>query len=404
MAGLVLACAAGVAGFVVLTDGEDQAKLPRGSSTALQAAREERVVELLDQLTDTLGHGGLEPLAATAGADQLDAVDANVRRIGFSTLALRYVAPAEQTGQRLIPENTWVADVQVTWQFHKYDPAESVLEVPFVVVDDGEAARFGGISAGPPDQRVPLWLLERLSVRKTERTLVLAGEPRRLATLARLASRAVPAVDAVLPGWGGALVLAEPATSADLNRAVGSDASATTQLAGVTTTVDGTVVPGGTSHVLLNPDVFDRLGPRAAQIVVSHEATHVATDGAVSAAPQWLVEGFADYVALRDSDLPVGVSAGQVLAEVRKDGPPAKLPAPADFSGQNVNLGARYESAWLACRLIGEEYGEQALVAFYRRADRTGETTAAFRGVLDTSEAAFTRSWRDYLVDLASSS
>ncbi|HSV40716.1 MAG TPA: hypothetical protein VLI04_18290 [Nocardioidaceae bacterium] len=403
MAGLVLACAA-AAGFVALTNGEEEAKLPGGGRTAVQAAREERLVSLLDQLTDALGHGSHEDLAAPAGADQLDDIDGNVRRIGFSRLALRYVAPAEQSGQLLMPEDTWVADVQVTWQFKKYDPAESVLEIPFVVVDGGEEALFGGISASKADQRVPLWLTEGLAVKKGARTLVLAGDPDRLTTLARLAARAVPAVDAVLPDWDGRLVLAEPATSADLNRAVGSDASATAQLAGVTTTVDGTVVPGGTSHVLLNPDVFDRLGPRAAQIVVSHEATHVATDGAVSAAPQWLVEGFADYVALRDSDLSVGVSAGQALAEVRKNGPPAKLPAPADFSGQNANLGAMYESAWLACRLIAEEYGEQALVAFYRQADAVGDAGAAFRKVLGTSEAAFTRAWRTYLTDLASSS
>ena len=400
-AGLVLACLAAL--IVVLTNGSEEAKLPGRNGNA-QAAREERLSALLTDLGARLGQGQLSDLASAGGRDQLADIEANVRRIGFSELAFRYIAPAEQSGQRLAPEDTWVADVQVTWRFRRYDPAVSVLEVPIVVVDDRETALFGGISVATSDQRVPLWLLERLGVHKGERTLVLAGDPKRLPELVRLAERAIPAVDAVLPGWRGALVVAEPATTADLNRAVGSDASATAQLAGVTTTVDGTVVPGGTSHVLINPEVFDRLGPEAAQIVITHEATHVATDGAVSQAPQWLVECFADYVALRDSELPVAVSAGQALADVRKDGPPAQLPTPADFSGQNNRLGAMYEASWLACRLIGEEYGEDSLVEFYDRADRTGNTRRAFSDVLGTTEAAFTRDWRSYLVDLASSS
>ena len=241
-------------------------------------------------------------------------------------------------------------------------------------------------------------------MRKSPRTLVLAPTAARAAQLARLARVAVPAVDKVLPDWDGALVLVEPSTSARLNAAVGSDASSTAQLAGITTTTDGGVTRGLANHVLLNPDVFSRLGPQAAQIVVTHEATHVATDGAVSSAPDWLVEGFADYVALRDSGLPVSVSAGQILAQVRKDGPPAKLPTPSEFGGENAGLGATYESAWLACRLIAEDYGEGELVELYRAADRSGAVAGAFREVLGVSERRFTRSWADYLDDLASGS
>ena len=37
---------------------------------------------------------------------------------------------------------------------------------------------------------------------------------------------------------------------------------------------------------------------------MSHEAVHVATEAARSTMPLWLLEGFADYVALRDVDLP----------------------------------------------------------------------------------------------------
>ena len=55
----------------------------------------------------------------------------------------------------------------------------------------------------------------------------------------------------------------------------------------------------------MNPPVFEPLGPQGAQIVMSHEAAHVATDAAASSMPTWLLEGFADYVALAHVDLPV---------------------------------------------------------------------------------------------------
>ena len=42
----------------------------------------------------------------------------------------------------------------------------------------------------------------------------------------------------------------------------------------------------------------------------------MATGAAVSSSPTWLLEGFADYVALADVDLPVSLSASQILGEV----------------------------------------------------------------------------------------
>ena len=117
--------------------------------------------------------------------------------------------------------------------------------------------------------------------------------------------------------------------------------------------------------------------------------------------PTWLLEGFADYVALDHVDLPVSDAASQVLARVRADGPPARLPGAHEFDSRSKVLGASYESAWLACRLIAETYGEARLIAFYRAADRAGSTDAAFGRLLDTDQPAFTRAWRDYLRRLA---
>ena len=147
--------------------------------------------------------------------------------------------------------------------------------------------------------------------------------------------------------------------------------------------------------------MFDPLGEQGEQIVMSHEAAHVATEAAASSMPTWLLEGFADYVALAHVDLPVEVTASQVLEQVREQGAPATLPGPGDFETGNVTLGASYESAWLACRLVAATYGEERLIEFYERADEDGDTRAAFRRVLGTTEAAFTEAWRGHLLALA---
>ena len=99
---------------------------------------------------------------------------------------------------------------------------------------------------------------------------------------------------------------------------------------------------------------------------------------------------------LHDADL-----ASRGLRRLRRAGPrrPARLghrepdPAPGppgtarrrtcpgqrEFDPQNKALGASYESAWLACRLLAEEYGEKKLIAFYRASDRADSTRGPFR-------------------------
>ena len=72
-----------------------------------------------------------------------------------------------------------------------------------------------------------------------------------------------------------------------------------------------------------------------------------------------------------------------------------------DFASENTGLGASYEAAWLACRLIAQSYGEDKLIAFYDRADQDTSTTKAFRSVLGTTQKRFTAQWRDQLRDLA---
>ena len=169
----------------------------------------------------------------------------------------------------------------------------------------------------------------------------------------------------------------------------------------MTTSGDGSTAPDAPVHVFANPEVFGSLRPTGAQVVMTHETAHVAADAWDSRTPLWLLEGFADYVALRDVDLPVESSASQIIAAVRRDGAPRRLPDAAAFGARTPHLGATYESAWLACRLIAQQRGEPALVAFYRAADRGESIPAALRSETGLTVSELTRSWRDLLTGLA---
>ena len=317
---------------------------------------------------------------------------------------MRYVDEKEdglsEDQQRELGEGAFVGEVQMAWRVGGYDAHDSHMEVPLVLRQQG--ARVSFVTArGLTGDASPLWLIEPVSVRRTARSLVMAAPGQRLAMFSRLADQAVTDVRKVLRSWRGRLVVEVPDSQRSLTHVLGSQPGAYTEIAAVTTTVDGTLAPDTPVHIFINPRVFDPLGARGSQIVMSHEATHVAAGAAFSSMPTWLLEGFADYVALAHADIPVSVAASQILGRVRKKGPPAHLPGPDQFDARNQALGATYESAWLACRLLARRYGEQRLIRFYRASDSASSTVDSFRSVLGTNQPVFTRAWRDDLSRLA---
>ena len=381
-----------------LTHGPDE---PAADPSAAAAG----LVQDLESALRRHDRAAAEGLAGSTDASgRLAAMVGNVERLDIDRLQLRYV---DESDVKLSAEqrtrwgdDAYVADVQVTWRLRGRDPGPSTVEVPLVLrpLDDGAAFIAVPASSG---YRVPMWLNGPVAVRETPRTLVQTVTPGSARLLGRQASVAVRTVNRSLPGWRGQLVVEAPRTQEGFVAASGLPPDEAKGIAAVTTATDAGGTPRAPVHVFLNPEVFGPLGPRGQQIVVSHEATHVAVGAAtVSSRPLWLSEGYADYVALRDSRLPVAVLGAQIRSLVRRDGPPSSLPGSAEFAGNNPDVGAWYESAWVAVRLLGERYGDARLQRFYREAE-TGDVDAAFRSVLGTSTAEFTRAWRTELEDLA---
>lgn len=386
---LCLLVGTGVVAWLVVDDEPHDVPAPTLASAAL--ADLERAV----RAGDPEAARALAPTGDDAAADRLAGIVANADAARVRDFSLRYV-DAEGTDT----EGRWHATADATWRFAGFDPGPATAQVLVGLQDDGDRVAITGIGGG---HRIsPLWLSGPLEVRRTARTLVLVDGPAHEAReVARHAAATVPVVRRVLPRRQQGLVVEVPASVTALDRVLDAEPGTYDQIAAVTTSADGQLTWDAPVHVFLNPDVYAGLRPTGAQVVMSHEATHVATGAFRSTMPLWILEGFADYVALRDVDLPVARSASQIIAEVRRDGGPQALPSAADFQTRAAGLGATYESAWLACRLLAQDGGQAALVRFYRDVDRGRPVAAALRSDLGLGVATFTRQWRTLLQDLA---
>lgn len=362
----------------------------RTSDAADPAAAAETLTALQDAI-----RAGDASAAADLGADArsrdlLTAVVTNAGALGLTDVTLRYVT---ETG-RTTGADGWDGQVAVTWRVDGHDAASARTELPVSFAGHGASiAAIGGTGA-----RLPLWLSGPLTVERAGDVLVaVAGDPTRAPAYLAAARHAVTQVRAVVPGPAG-LVVEVPADPEGLQRTLDTAPGQYSAIAAVTAPVDGSQAAGSPVHVFLNRSVYDDLDPVAAQVVMTHEAVHALTD-AVGArqAPLWLVEGFADYVALRDVDLPLTKTAGQVAAEVRKDGAPRTLPLDSEFDPAASHLGGVYEAAWLVCVTLADHAGERALVDLYEQVRDGGELAATLREHAGWTEAELTAAWQERL-------
>jgi hypothetical protein len=388
---LLLVLAVGLVVWLVRRDPTYHA--PLDAPTAPQASSAQ-ASELLHALQDAVRRDDAAA-ASRLGGGLVGAVVRNAKALHVTGFTLRYV---DQDGG-VAPDGSWAASVATSWRFTGFGPRPEHPEVRVRFAPEGDHLRIAGIGGG--DLRSPLWLTGPVRVRRSPDSLVVVdGTPAEADRLGALATRAVPQVRAVLPTWHGRVVVERPASEQALEQELAADPGQYDGIAAVTTSVDGSRSRGAPSHVFVNPDVFDPLGAQGAQVVVTHETMHVATEAATSLAPTWLVEGFADYVALRSQRLPLATTASRIAALVRRSGAPRHLPGEDQFAVGAPHLEARYESAWLACRLLAADGGQRALVAFYREVDAGIPVAQALRRHFGLGPSGLVRQWRTVLSHL----
>ena len=395
---LALVLLAGLAWWLLRDDTYTAPAPDRPAASAEPDEAADALADLVDAVRsgDESAARALAPDDDPAAADALAGVVANADAARIGDVDLRYV---DELGG-VDDDGAWSAAVDATWRFAGFDrtPAQTEVRVGFVPEDGGVA--ITGIGGG--GRRTPLWLTGPVQVRRDADSLVLVDGPAALADrYAALADGAVPTVHRVLQDWRPRLVVEVPGSAGALDDELGADHGRYAAIAAVTSSVDGSLAPGAPVHVFVNPEVFDRLEPRGARVVMAHEATHVATGAATADVPLWLLEGFADYVALRDVRLPLSVTARQIGEQVRREGVPDALPAEAEFDTATPHLGASYEAAWLACRLVADTAGEDALVAVYRRVSQGERLDRVLVQETGLTEAELTARWQDLLRGLA---
>ncbi|MFP3990802.1 hypothetical protein U9R90_25710 [Streptomyces sp. E11-3] len=254
-----------------------------------------------------------------------------------------------------------------------------------------------------------LWEQGPVTAVRGKRSLVLGSGPsrERLRGYADLADRAVPEVQGAWGhAWPGRVVVLVPESLDAMAGLLGADAAGYQGIAAVTTGDAGGSKKAPADRIIVNPAAYDVLGDLGKQVVLTHEATHVATRAHTSAAtPLWLSEGFADWVAYRDSGRGAQRIAPELARAVQRGELPAALPDDEafGFAGDAGRLAQAYEGGWLACRMIAGSWGEEKLIAFYEEVGghkrRAGAVEGALRDVLDTTPEEFTADWRAYVRD-----
>jgi hypothetical protein len=368
------------------------APTPTASTDAVEPAAATRT---LDQLERALRRDDIDA-AAALGAD--DSATALLRSIADTAAALELddltFTYLTENG-RVDPDGTWTAAVATTWRISGFDERPARTEIEFAFADGGTHIRAIGGGAS----RTPVWISGTADVRRTDDVVVLVADGAvSLQPLVAESERALVGARRVLGDRAGQLVVEVPASIEALHAALGQPAGTYDAVAAVTASADGANVPGSPVHVFINPEVFREQGPVSAQVILSHEAVHAVTaTPTTSGVELWLLEGFADYVALRDVDLPLSKTAGQVIAQVRADGVPEALPSRLDLDTQAHHLGAAYEASWLVCVTLAEHSGEEALVAFYDAVVGGADLDAELRRRFGWTIEDLTRAWQDKL-------
>jgi hypothetical protein len=307
--------------------------------------------------------------------------------------------------------------VSGSYRLDGYDARARPFESYFSVIRRGGQWLLADDTDGGTQPQ--LWDLPSFTVVKGRASLVAGtGPASRLRPYAALADRAVSRVTAVWGrDWNRRLVVVVPRNGAGMAELVGQEAGSVDQVAAVTDGPFDAEGRAGADRVVVNPTAFSTLEERGKQVVVTHEATHVAIRATTTRpVPLWLSEGMADYIGYRDVSASTEAVASALLAKVRAGKGPKSLPDAAAFDPSRTTIGPNYNAAWLAVRRIAERWGTPTLARFYREAatapaGSTGgdpsdaeveaATAQAFASVLHTSVRAFTKDWLAYLRRLA---
>jgi hypothetical protein len=304
-------------------------------------------------------------------------------------------------------ERVELAPVQVRYKFTGQDASPVLARESFTFVLTGSGWRI----AGPGDSQMrrrddaEIWESGEVRTAGSTRTLIVhhPGHEVLAQRLLRVADRAYAQVDAAWTGpWERKAVILVPRDETEAERLVGAP-----DLSRVAAVASSSVESGAAERVLgnrivVNTDNVIRYNDLNLQILVTHEMTHVATRILGDAVPLLLVEGFADWAALKPVGLPFHATRPALDAAVDNGRFDGDLPADLQFRGTEAAVA--YDKSSAFCLWVASTYGPGKLQALYRKFRGSGRTSddelnRGFRSVLGISQATAERRWAAWVSD-----
>jgi hypothetical protein len=252
---------------------------------------------------------------------------------------------------------------------------------------------------------VEIWDSGQVKTVRSARTLIVhhPGDEVLARRLLRVADRAYAQIGEAWTGpWERKAVILVPRDQSEAERLVGAR-----NLSRVAAVASSSVESGAADSVLgnrivVNTDNVVGYNDLNLQILVTHEMTHVATRTLGPGVPLLLVEGFADWAALK----PVGFSVestrpalNQRVDSGRFDG---LLPADSEFRGRDAAVA--YDEGSAFCLWVADTFGAGKLRALYRKfrgpdPPSTSGLERGFKDVLGISRKTAERRWAAWVRD-----
>jgi hypothetical protein len=414
---VVLALAAAlVAGLLALRPGVRLEPRPRpaaqgaaaqGAGARATADPRIEVPKLLAKRASAVLHGDraaflatVDPRRATYYRKQAR-LFASMRTVPFSAIEFQVTDPDNHASatirRRYAPDRVYLPHVQLRYRFKGQDARAVLGRLSYTFVLTRSGWRIGG--QDDARDNVQLWDAGPVRTLRSARTLVVyhPGSERLAGRLLQAAERGYGEVAATWTGrWERKVVILVPRNQHEAERLV--DARDLSPIAALSASSVESGPGGGVlgNRIVVNSTVLASYLDVDLQNVVTHEMTHVATR-TLGNVPLFLVEGFAEYTALRPYRRFALWRTRPALAERvqagRFDG---RLPSAAELRGRDGVVA--YDEASTFCLWVAENYGEGRLRELYRVFDGLRPPNATgldlgFREVLGVSRRTAETRW-----------
>jgi hypothetical protein len=410
---LALVAAVLVVRPAVRAGGGSSAAVGQPPATRLTADPSTELPRLLNQRARAVLRGDRAAFLATVDKRQTAfykrqaTLYADMRTVPFQDLADTITDQATRTGLRRRYHADQVVQVQVQtrYKFKGQDASPVLARHSYTFVLTRSVWRIAGDRTRRGRDDVEIWDGGPVRTVRSARTLVVLhpGQEALAGRLLRVADRAYAQVDAVWTGrWEHKAVILVPSGEKEAEQLVGAR-----DLSRVAAVASSSVESGASERVLgnrivVNTDNVVHYNGLNLQVLITHEMTHVATRTLGDGVPLLLVEGFADWAALKPLGYPFAVTRPNLARAVREGRFDGNLPDDQAFRGADAAVA--YDEGSAFCLWVADTYGAGKLQALYREFHGSSPPSdnrfdLGFERVLKISRRTAERRWAAWVRD-----